>query len=321
MMRCEIAFGVDARYVKYAGIAMTSVAMQSEGANVGFHLVCDGIADADRKRLDAFRAAFPWTDVHIYDARAALDESSFPRGISPERINRSVFTRILMPELVPKELTRILYLDADTLCVGRLAGLYAHDLGTAPLAAAREGDGAHKAQRIGMRGTDYFNAGVMLIDLARWRSMQLTARVLDAWRTHGASFPLLEQDAINSVLDGDFAVLEKCHVRLMDAFAPWDVDFAAEHTIWHFLNEGKPWIRYADPRVREPYWQVVRNSPWRGLTPSEPWETRIAYLAGCHAEAAEDYPAAAHYFHAAAERLMQFYLEQTSRINQSGQER
>jgi len=30
---------------------------------------------------------------------------------------------------------------------------------------------------------------------------------------------------------------------------------------------------------------------------------------------------AAHYFHAAAERLMQFYLEQTSRINQSGQER
>ena len=30
-MRCEIAFGVDARYVKYAGIAMTSVAMQSEG--------------------------------------------------------------------------------------------------------------------------------------------------------------------------------------------------------------------------------------------------------------------------------------------------
>ena len=108
---------------------------------------------------------------------------------------------------------------------------------------------------------------------------------------------------------------------MMDAFAPWDVDFAAEHTIWHFLNEGKPWVRYADPRVREPYWQVVRNSPWRGLTPSEPWETRIAYLAGCHAEAAEDYPAAAHYFHAAAERLMEFYLEQTSRINQSGQER
>ena len=124
--------------------------------------------------------------------------------------------------------------------------------------------------------------------------------------------PLLEQDALNYVLDGDFAVLEKRHVRLMDAFAPWDVDFSAQHTIWHFLNEGKPWIRYADPRVREPYWQVVRNSPWRGLTPSEPWETRIAYLAGCHAEAAEDYRAAAHYFHAAAERLMQFYLEQTS---------
>ena len=319
-MAYEIAFGVDTGYVKYAGIVMTSIAAENAGEEIGFHLVCDGIAEEDIERLQEFRAAFPRTDVHIYDARAALDALPFPNGIPHERINRSVFTRILMPELVPQELTRILYLDADTLCVGRLAGLYAHDLGTAPLAAAREGDGARKAQRIGLRGTDYFNAGVMLIDLVRWRSMQLTARVLDAWRTHGASFPLLEQDALNYVLDGDFAVLEKRHVRMMDAFAPWDVDFAAEHTIWHFLNEGKPWVRYADPRVREPYWQVVRRSPWSDLAPSEPWETRIAYLAGCHAEAAEDYPAAAHYFHAAAERLMQFYLEQTSKMNQAGQE-
>ena len=67
-MRCEIAFGVDARYVKYAGVAMTSAAIQSEGEEIGFHLVCDGIEDADRKRLEAFLAAFPWTDVHIYDA-------------------------------------------------------------------------------------------------------------------------------------------------------------------------------------------------------------------------------------------------------------
>ena len=311
-MRCEIAFGVDANYVKYAGIVMTSAVLQNAGEAIGFHLVCDGITEADCDRLEDFRRIFPSADIHIYDARARLDEIPFPKGIPRERINRSVFTRILMPEMVPQELTRILYLDADTLCVGQLSEMYAYDLGSAPVAAAREGDAARKAQRIGMRGTDYFNAGVMLIDLARWRSMRLTARVLEAWRTHGASFPLLEQDALNCALDGNFAVFTQHHVRLMDAFAPWDVDFSAQDTIWHFLNEGKPWINYADPRVHERYWRVVHASPWSNLTPSEPWETRIAYLAGCHAEAAEDYRAAAHYFHAAAERLMQFYLEQTS---------
>ena len=157
----------------------------------------------------------------------------------------------------------------------------------------------------------------MLIDLVRWRAQNLTERTLTAWEEHGALFPLLEQDALNHVLDGDFLPLGRNYVQMMDAFAPWDVDFSARHTIWHFLNEGKPWIRYADPRVREPYWQVARRSPWSDLTPSEPWETRIAYLAGCHAEQAEDYRAAAQYFHAAAERLMQFYLEQTSKMNQS----
>ena len=314
MMRCEIAFGVDARYVKYAGITMTSVAMQSDGAEVGFHLVCDGIADDDLKRLDAFRAAFPQTDVHVYDARAAVDEIPFPRGIPRERINRSVFTRILMPELVPQSLDRILYLDADTLCVGRMDALWSLSLAGTPLAAAPEGEAQRKAARIGMKGCSYFNAGVMLIDLARWRAQQLTVRTLAAWAEPGAGFPLLEQDALNEVLDGDFLPLGREYVRMMDAFAPWDVDFSAQYTIWHFLNEGKPWIRYADPRVRTPYWQVVRGSPWSDLTPSEPWETRIAYLAGCHAEEAEDYRAAAQYFHAAAERLMEFYLEHTRRM-------
>lgn len=316
-MRCEIAFGIDARYVKYAGVAMTSAAIQSEGEEIGFHLVCDGIEDADLKRLEAFLAAFPWTDVHIYDARAALDAIPFPSGIPRERINRSVFTRILMPELVPHSLDRILYLDADTLCVGRMGALWSLDLAGASIAAAPEGEAQRKAARIGRKGSAYFNAGVMLIDLVRWRAQNLTERTLTAWEEHGALFPLLEQDALNYVLDGDFLPLGRNYVQMMDAFAPWDVDFSARHTIWHFLNEGKPWIRYADPRVREPYWQVVRGSPWSDLTPSEPWETRIAYLAGCHAEQAEDYRAAAQYFHAAAERLMQFYLEQTSKMNQS----
>ena len=319
-MRCEIAFGVDARYVKYAGIAMTSVAMQSEGQPLGFHLVCDGIADEDISRLAAFRTAFPQTEVSIYDARAALDEIAFPRGIPRERLNRSVFTRILMPELVPQSLDRILYLDADTLCVGRMDALWSLDLAGAALAAAPEGDAQQRAAQIGMKSSAYLNAGVMLIDLARWRTEQLTARTLAAWAEHGASFVLLEQDALNYVLDGDFLPLGQEYVRMMDAFAPWDVDFSAQYTIWHFLNEGKPWIRYADPRVRTPYWEVVRGSPWSDLTPSDPWETRIAYLAGYHAEQEEDYRTAAQYFHAAAERLMEFYLEHTHRMGKNEKE-
>ena len=109
-MAYEIAFGVDTGYVKYAGIVMTSVAAENAGEELGFHLVCDGIAEEDIERLQEFRAAFPRTDVHIYDAHAALDALPFPNGIPHERINRSVFTRILMPELVPQELTRMLLL-------------------------------------------------------------------------------------------------------------------------------------------------------------------------------------------------------------------
>ena len=74
-MRCEIAFGVDANYVKYAGIVMTSAVLQNAGEAIGFHLVCDGITEADCDRLEDFRRIFPSADIHIYDARAIRSAS------------------------------------------------------------------------------------------------------------------------------------------------------------------------------------------------------------------------------------------------------
>lgn len=44
----HFGFGVDARYVKYAGVLMTNLVHQHLGQPLCFHLACDGIGEEDR---------------------------------------------------------------------------------------------------------------------------------------------------------------------------------------------------------------------------------------------------------------------------------
>ena len=46
------AFGVDANYVKYAGIVMTSIVLKNPGHPVAFHLFAKGINDEDVEKLE-----------------------------------------------------------------------------------------------------------------------------------------------------------------------------------------------------------------------------------------------------------------------------
>lgn len=314
MEEYHFAFGVDANYVKYAGVVMTSIVLNHPGQPVTFHLICDRLLMEDKEKLDTFTQLYRNTRIFIYDAHEMLQK--IPRvsdSVAPERLNQTVFLRILMPMLLPAELTRVIYCDADMLCLGRTDELWQLDLKGKPLAAAMEGGYEAKAKRLDLQQQRYFNAGFMVIDLERWRQLRLTPKVLDCYQEQGDAFSLLEQDALNKVLDGDWLEISPYQVYLMDAFDEERITPLPENIFWHFLNEGKPWILYCAERIEKPYWSYVRRSLWYDLEPSESWEARITLLAGKNARRRGHYEDASRYFEAAADRLMEFYLENTER--------
>lgn len=314
MEEYQIAFGVDANYVKYAGIVMTSIVLNHPGQPITFHLVCDRLLVADKEKLDTFTQLYRNTRIFIYDAHEMLQK--IPRvsaAVAPERLNQTVFLRVLMPMLLPLEFKRVIYCDADMLCLKNMAELWQLDLQGQPLAAAMEGDYQDKAKRLGLKQNRYFNAGFMVIDLERWRQLDLTRQVLDCYQQQGATFSLLEQDALNKVLEGAWLEISPYKVYLLDAFEETRITPQPENIFWHFLNEGKPWIAYCAAQIEKTYWSYVRRSLWYELEPSEPWEVRIALLAGKNARRRGQYKAAAAYLEVAAERLFEFYCAQTKR--------
>jgi lipopolysaccharide biosynthesis glycosyltransferase len=219
-----------------------------------------------------------------------LDFSRFDVNLAGKgRFSRAVFRRLFLDEILPAHIERIVTVDSDMLIVRPgLKRLESFDLGGRPLAAAYDmiflmdlkGDAlARQFQRsrraLGLAlDTPYFNAGLMTIDRAAWRSERLTERVVKALRGEPKRYPFMEQDVLNATLKGDFAPLSP-RFNFMGDFFLLDLERQLEPIVLHFVNAPKPWELDSwrgEARFAESYRDWFAASPWADLakTPAAP---------------------------------------------------
>lgn len=174
---------------------------------------------------------------------------------------QTTYARLLIPELLPRRIRRAVYLDTDVLVRRDLSPLFSIELGDAPVGAVRDAvirsrdDG-----RSGVREPDppkpYFNAGVLVMDVARWRTVGLGERAMQ-YAAAGSDPPrFADQDAMNAVieswreLDYRWNVQLQCeslfgtgHVRRGLEQRPYRERWELFRAGWilHFMGPTKPW--------------------------------------------------------------------------------
>ena len=174
--------------------------------------------------------------------------------------------RLLLPELLP-ELGRVIYVDLDTVVEGDVGELAAVDLGGHPLGARTVAFSmANEWRRIGdllpaqaasdLRRTmsarhafDFtnFNAGVLVLDLARMRADRFVAEHLPLV----ARFGLNDQHILNAYVGPNRAELDRRWNALPmfeDVTEPGIIHFAGALKPWgdQLVPYRDRWQRYAD---------------------------------------------------------------------------
>lgn len=193
-------------------------------------------------------------------------------------VSSAVYTRLSIPDVVGDE-ARVLYLDADTLVVGDLRPLLELPLSGHCLGAVLDPQNPLTGHGIAMPGwkqlglpygREYFNSGVMLIDLpaAKHRGLFATARGFLA--QHPEKVKFWDQDALNYAADGDWLRLESRwntfalsplaarpgFIHHAEATTPLAGLLADEQSaaILHYAGPDKPWQpSYPPGRLRELY--------------------------------------------------------------------
>lgn len=185
-----------------------------------------------------------------------------------EHFSIEMYYRIFATELLPKNLDRILWLDADIITIKSLETLYYSDLHGYSIAACghREKEESEKminssaCQRLKLDGdTIYFNSGVLLMDLDKIRKNFNKDTTLDLIYKMEKVLENPDQDILNILYQHDVLVLDKAIYNYQVHYDWESINEKAniqDHTvIVHYVGPAKPWKPTTYHFTYEFYWK------------------------------------------------------------------
>lgn len=206
--------------------------------------------------------------------------------------SRATFYRLILDGIL-KSRTKVIYIDCDTIVLGDIAELWDYDLAGFPIGAVHDYimehfcksnvlsadfTGSLPARRyleeyVGIDksvSSRYFQAGVLVMDLAKLRQLNLSARMTDALLSRRYWF--LDQDVLNKYFCGahmslppewNFVNCKQDITFSLDRHSVLELEQAAQNIkLIHYAGyEAKPWVT-PSTYLGEYYFYYLRQTFW-----------------------------------------------------------
>jgi len=262
-MRPIVITAADDGYLPYLACFLASLGNHPLGGEPATTwIVHRGIAGGVRRELEGLtRGKVFWVEPDP----VLLRRLGAPPALADARPH---YFRLLAPYVLGGQ-ARALYLDADTMVRGDLATLWSCNLDGRVLAAVRDylsyvKDGISNWEELGLRpDAGYFNSGVMVMDLERWRAEELPRRVLEICQANvdqlwaQGRWPQHDQYGLNVVAHCDWQELE--HTWNYGSDLPF-----RESQIVHFVGNGKVGLSTCRPEFERFFLDTLRRTPFAG---------------------------------------------------------
>lgn len=280
----HVAFCTDSNYVMPTGVAMISICENNKGANICFHVVVTDDMDADKmtlKFVDLTKIAGKYgCECKLYPIESSTLSSFECHGVS--HVSTAGFARVFIPDLLDKYISKVIYLDCDVVVNGSLLNLWETELeADCPFAAVADANGGSALYRRVLElplKYEYFNSGVLLMNLDCWRRNSYTMSSIEC--ASARKFPFLDQDMLNYMFAGRIKALPvKYNFQTLFEFTPemyWMVEYkyvdeirsikrgVIKPIVIHYISSNKPWKDEWCP-MREVWDYYKQLSPWKGL--------------------------------------------------------
>lgn len=205
------------------------------------------------------------------------DFKEFP--IENAYINITTYYRLLLPNIL-EGIDKVLYLDCDVIINSSICNLWNNDISKYAIAGVR--DRINNSIRLYNRlkydiKLEYINAGVLLINLKKWREENIFEKALSIAVTSPAILKNHDQDIINilfcnskKILNFKYNLLEyylytEDWLYLDRKYYPEIIEACKNPVIVHFCMPQKPWhIECINP-YKELYYKYRKMTPWPEL--------------------------------------------------------
>ncbi|MGD1842041.1 MAG: glycosyltransferase family 8 protein [Thermonemataceae bacterium] len=258
----HLAIAFDDNYLIPFYALVSSIFHNNPNSTFQFHCITSKVPETEKAIIKKFIKENN-SNILFY----TVAESDIAHFVTLNHWNTSVYYKIFFPLIIDASVKRILYLDTDTIVVGAIEALYKTDLQNQPLGAVKDPYvGINPYFDLHMR-KDYFNSGVMLIDMQRWNTLSISEKTIQFLNDHPEKIIYVDQDALNNVLIEKCRILPKTY-NLMYTHLPKSTSkkylkqYLQEITIIHFTL-SRPWSFLCANRYRYLYKYYLYQSPKR----------------------------------------------------------
>ena len=237
---------------------------------VNFWVIDNGISRSGRQKLEMT----PNADITRLHIRKSKD--AFPKGtklpIDRSTFPLNIYYRYAFPFFLPLDIKRLIYMDVDMINRRNLLELWKTDLGDCIIGAVNdpriknfecEWGGIRNYAALGLSPNNlYFNSGLLLIDVDRWRENQITERMLETINNNMDFAIYPDQYGLNVVLAK--------HWKQLDP--QWNT-FASSTSVSpyniHFVDRKPIYGTYTNnPEYRQRFFHYLQQTPWEHYRPT-----------------------------------------------------
>ena len=276
----NILYTLNDKFVPQVSASICSICENNKDIEeINFYLISKEITDENKAKLQDFIKSYGRnvTIKELGDIKQYFDFEFDTTGWNP-----IVLARLILDKFLDESIDKVLYIDGDTIVRGSLKELWHTDLGDNILAASIEPTvDSKRKENLGLDKYPYYNAGVLLINLNKWRKEKAGKIILDYYKANNGRLFANDQDAINAALAGKiYTLLPKYNFynifyqypykflkKLMGTVEYFDKDefekCVENPVIIHYLGEERPWRIGNNHKYKNEYVESLNKTPWK----------------------------------------------------------
>lgn len=267
-----IVSAADDGFVPHLATLFLSLLQTKETDTViNFYVIDDNISLVSKDKLNQMINEYNATISYLQ-----IDTLEFDDMVESDRIPTTAYFRIAIPNFLKQtDIERAIYLDCDIVALQPIEDIWRIDLGD-KLVAAVEDAGFHQrldAMEIDANSNTYFNSGVMIIDLVKWRTEKITEQVLNFASTNQEELRFHDQDALNAILHDRWLILHpkwnaQAYILQGEKDHPTKIgkieydEARRDPALVHYSGHVKPWHKESDHPYQENYLATRQQTPF-----------------------------------------------------------
>lgn len=251
----------DNLFIQHAGVMLTSLFENNRNLKFCIHLV----AGRDTDFLPLYKIIVDYENEY---KSYVLDLDQLKDFKVSHHVSVATYFRIMMGRILPEDLQQILYLDCDIIILKDITSLLQTGLREKIIAAVPELliNPAKKRILDIPEDQDYFNAGVLLVNLNAWRQNDITNKLFEYIIRHPEKLEFWDQDALNATLKSDWVPLDETY----NFTTPYCIKYPKKYpAVVHYTGKSKPWHFMDRHPFKKAYKKYLFQTIWKNYSPDD----------------------------------------------------